>query len=172
MQPIKTGLQKKTNPSLHTYFATNMHEAMLWYAFLCQFSHHCCGNFLPIFFTIFDDNKDEEFFEVFADIFALLFDRLFCWFFHIPPDFFLPFLHHFFTNFCAVFCRFLFLIFPNVLGVTRGKVAVTLRGVFQKKNGIFWEFFPKWGGGGVTPIPKTFGKLPRHFWHAKFILRC
>ena len=23
----------------------------------------------------------------------------------------------------------------------------SLRGVFQKKNGIFWEFFPKWGGG-------------------------
>ena len=39
-----------------------------------------------------------------------------------------------------------------------------------KKNGIFWEFFPKWGG--VTPIPKTFCKLPSHFWHAKFILRC
>ena len=39
-----------------------------------------------------------------------------------------------------------------------------------KKNGIFWEFFPKWGG--VTPIPKTFVKLPSHFWHAKFILRC
>ena len=28
-------------------------------------------------------------------------------------------------------------------------------GTLLKKNGIFWEFFPK-GGGGVFSIPKTF----------------
>ena len=39
------------------------------------------------------------------------------------------------------------------------------KGGLPKKNGIFWEFFPK--GGGVTPISKTFVKLPSHFWHAK-----
>ena len=41
----------------------------------------------------------------------------------------------------------------------------------SEKNRYFLGIFPKMGGG-VTPIPKTFGKLPRHFWHAKFILRC
>ena len=46
-----------------------------------------------------------------------------------------------------------------------------LRGDFQKKNGIFWEFFPK-GGGGGTPNPKTFGNLPSVFLYAKIILRC
>ena len=30
----------------------------------------------------------------------------------------------------------------------------------QKKYGIFWEFFPK-GGGGVSSIPKTFGKFTK-----------
>ena len=31
-----------------------------------------------------------------------------------------------------------------------------LRGAIQKINRIFWDFFFKWGGGGVYPIPKTF----------------
>ena len=51
----------------------------------------------------------------------------------------------------------------------QGIYMIKVRGEL-KKNGIFWEFFPKWGG--VTPIPKTFVQLPSHFWHAKFILRC
>jgi len=39
-----------------------------------------------------------------------------------------------------------------------------------KKNGIFWEFFPK--GGGVFSNPKTFVNLPSVFLYAKIILRC
>ena len=43
-------------------------------------------------------------------------------------------------------------------------------GESTKKTVFFGNFSQK--GGGVTPIPKTFVKLPSHFWHAKFILRC
>ena len=50
-------------------------------------------------------------------------------------------------------------------------VSVNSRGGLSKKNNIFWEFFPTWGGGG-RPNPKTFVISPSHFWHAKFILRC
>ena len=46
-----------------------------------------------------------------------------------------------------------------------------LRDAAQKKNGIFWEFFPK-GGGGVFSNPKTFVNLPSVFLYAKIILRC
>ena len=40
------------------------------------------------------------------------------------------------------------------------------------KKPVFFGNFSQKGGGRVTPIPKTFVKLPSHFWHAKFILRC
>ena len=67
------------------------------------------------------------------------------------------------------------IITPIVVIISQARLTVgdiVIRGDFQKKkNGNFWEFFPK-GVGGVTPIPKTFVKLPSHFWHAKFILRC
>ena len=42
-----------------------------------------------------------------------------------------------------------------------------LRG--ECKKTVFLGIFPKIRGG-VTPIPKTFVKLPSHFWRAKFIL--
>ena len=47
---------------------------------------------------------------------------------------------------------------------------IAIRDAVKKKNGIFWEFFPK--GGGVFSNPKTFGNLPSVFLDAKIILRC
>ena len=67
--------------------------------------------------------------------------------------------------------------------IRHGRIRMAIPSIFRvcffnnlkrnlKKKGYFLGIFPKGGGGGVTPFPKTFVKLPSHFWHAKFILRC
>ena len=61
--------------------------------------------------------------------------------------------------------------FCSTSPVSAVQIKIKTKGACQKKIRDFWEFFP-YGGGRVSPNPKTFVIWPSNFWHAKIILRC